>query len=291
MTTMRDAVNDVLSRLNGGQVGLLGQLSVDLTINDDMFEVVNAVPNVTPGTIVSIDLETLYITRVVDAGKRFEFMRLHSSGMDVLAPAIVRFAPAQTSVEVFDRLSAEIKGMSSPANGLYRVMQVNSPVNYSDGTYYLPDSSTATPIRVLGVKALMPGQDVWVDMNGWVWQAERGVVQFYGCPPGATQVQVLYAMPFTTPTDLADDLDDLGIYHTMHDIPVLGACAYLSIGLEGRRIIPTSQGDPRRAAEIPMTAGTSLAREYKRMRDDRVQEEATRLVTLYPWRRQDLSSV
>lgn len=290
MTTMQDSVKSTLDRLNGGRVGLLGMLAADLTTSDDMMELVNPVPNVAVGTVVSVGLETLYVTRVVDAGKKFEFMRIGSYGEDVPVSTLVRFSPAQTNADVFERLAFEIKAMSSPTTGIYQVFAVDNAMNYTDGAYYLPPG-TASPIRVLAVRGLEHGQDRWHDLNGWVWLADRGAVQFYSQSQDYSLVRVLYAMPFTTPTSLDDDLDTLGLHPTIYDIPVLGACANLALGLEGRRINPTSQGDPRRAGEISMTAGSSLAREFRRAQADRILEESSRLMALYPWRRQDLSGV
>lgn len=291
MTTMRDAVTSVIDRLNGGAVGDLARIANDYVPGDTMIELLDAKPNINPGTVISLDLHVLYVTKMLNNGSAFEFFPIRSSTETVTAGTIARFRPAQTTLEVFDRLAVEVRSMSSPGVGLYQVAEVDNSVNYSDGVYYLPSEWTSSPIRVLGVKGLLPGQDIWRDINGWVWQPERGVVQVYGCPPDATSVRILYALPFGTPTSLDDDLETLGIYHTMHDIPVLGACAYMSMGLEGRRIIPTSQGDPRRAAEVPMTAGTSLSREWARNYQRRTMEEARRLAALYGYRQQDLSSV
>lgn len=291
MTTMRDAVTSVLDRLNGGSVGDLARISADYVPGDTLIELMEPKPNINPGTIISLDLHVLYVTKIVNNGAGFEFFPINSRFETVPAGTVARFRPAQTNAQVFDRLVDEIAAMSAPNVGLFQVAEVDNAVNYVDGVYYLPDEWAMSPLRVLGVKGLLYGQDIYRDINGWVWQPERGVVQVHGCEQDYSTVRILYALPFGSPSGLDDDLEGLGLYRTWHDIPVLGASAYLSLGLEGRRIIPTSQGDPRRAAEIPMTAGTSLAREWARAYMRRTTEESRRLQALYGYRQQDLSSV
>jgi hypothetical protein len=280
----------VLNRLNGSVPGTLSRLDADYVPGDDTLMVKDAVPNINPGSLVSADGNTLYITKVAGGGTQFDVFAI-VEGDTVTSGSIVRFKPVQTDAEIYARLSIEIESMSSPAAGLFAPTIVESEVDYVSNIYPVPDFWTVDPIRVLRVKAQHYEDDAWSDVNGWEWQPERGQVRVYGCPPNARKIQVIYALPFAKPTSMDDSMADLGVPESMQDIPILGACAFLSLGLEGRRLIPGSQPDVRRANEIPMTAGSSLAREWTRAKQQRIDEEQSRLMRLYGPRYQDLTNV
>lgn len=288
MTTMNDLVTQTLARLSGGAPGVLTTLANDYLPGDTTVTLSPGQPGMNPGQLLSVGLNTLYVLSVDPTGATLDVLPIGQYGqVQANAGDLVRCRPQHTNADVFERLSAEIVSLSSPMNGLYGPAVSETGVNWTDGTYFVPELWTVDPIRVLGVKYLTWGSTIWRDVNGWEWQPERGCVLVHA-PINGSLVQVIYALPFARPNDLTDDLADLGMPTPTHDIPILGVCGYLSLGAESRRNRLTSQGDPRLAAEVPMTAGSSMAREYMRQRDVRITEEAARLGRLYGYRMQDL---
>lgn len=291
MTTMREAVQSVLSRLNGAMPGDLAVTTTDYVVGDDTLQLAPGVPRINPGTLVSLDLHDLYVTAIDNNGTMLTVTPLVSDEPSTVpAGSIARIRPAQSTREVFARLRDQIQAMSAPNNGLFYPAAADYGPSYGDNTYPVPEDWTVDPVRVLDVTYQAYGTGYWGRVNGWRWQPDIGAVRITGAVPPGPVIRVLYALPFAVPTLLSQDLtDDLGIPATMADIPVLGATADLALGLEGRRLIPTSQGDGRRAEEVPITAGSALARELRRAQNDRIQGERARLGRLFPYRQQDLT--
>ena len=291
MTTMQDLVTETINRLDGGSPGTLTRLNQDYVSGDDALDVSPGVPGVNPGQILSVGLNTFYVLTVNPLGTEIGVMQIGQYG-NVAMPAetVVRVRPSITTADVFDRLRTEIAGMSSPMNGLFAVRSEDFPMDWVDGTYSMSSTTLDSAMAVLAVRYQETGRDVWHEVNGWEWQADTGVVKVIR-PVSAAGIRIIAALPFSSPSDLNSDLGDIGLAESMRDIPVLGALSHYALSLEARRTKPTSQGDPRRASEVPMTAGTSLSREYARQRAMRVTEEAARLARLYGYRMQDLGQV
>ena len=77
----------------------------------------------------------------------------------------------------------------------------------------------------------------------------------------------------------------VGMTTTMEDIPPLGAALRLQGVREGQRNFNETQGDSRRAEEIPVGAQLSSTRGLKDFFDSRIQTELRRLNKLYPYHR------
>jgi 3-hydroxyisobutyrate dehydrogenase-like beta-hydroxyacid dehydrogenase len=77
------------------------------------------------------------------------------------------------------------------------------------------------------------------------------------------------------------DLDDVGLVSTAEDLPPLGAAMRLLAGLEAQRNLIDTQGDTRRAGEVPAGSITQALRNLAAIRQQRLTAEAQRFQQRY----------
>lgn len=284
MTTMREACEAARGRLQGA-------LPPDLSILDGPYvpgtgeiNLLVPKPKAQPGALVSVGLNTFIVTAVGTGGSTFSVVPI--DGVDVACPPGERvyFRSAFSTKMIFDQVKNEVLSLSSPINGLYRPVAVEFPTNHYDQVYPVPSDWTTDPLRVLRIEALVYGHSaMWVQVGRFEWQASQGIVRIIDeCSDFGSTVRVTFAMPFVGPANLDSTFEEVGVPYWMEDIPILGACANLAVGLDGRRANPSAQGDTRRASELSQSAGANLANVFITQKRLRLREEYARLVSQYP---------
>ena len=122
------------------------------------------------------------------------------------------------------------------------------------------------------------------EMDTGEFSSGNALLVYSGASPG-NAMRVRYKAHFGQFTTLAQTMvTDLGMPERMRDIPVLGAQARLMALREPRRGFYESQGQPRRAEEVPVGAQTASARSLMALRDGRIQSEAALLMSQFPTR-------
>lgn len=283
MTTVGNVVERARSLLNGA-------LAPEYTILDqewnpgDTTLVMREELRLARGSLVCVGLTTFV---VLDPGSESTVVTgIDGSPADVTLPAgtIALVRPRHTTWQVFSEVEATVHELSSPSNGLFAPKSVTMTADPTWGTYAVPPDAH----RILRVRYLSPGTpDSWMDTR-WSWQpgADTGpVIVAPGVPGGAT-VQVQYAGVFDAPTNLAEDLAALGIPESYSRLLSVGAARNLSLSSESRRAQPFSQGDPRRAEEVPMGASAMVYDRLRRQFTGLVADERARLNVLWPYRHQ-----
>jgi hypothetical protein len=76
-----------------------------------------------------------------------------------------------------------------------------------------------------------------------------------------------------------------GLQSTAHDIPVLGAAYRLMMFRELKRSFTEAQGEPRRAAEVPVGSSLTALRGIQAFRQSRIDAERERLNKTYKHQR------
>jgi hypothetical protein len=104
--------------------------------------------------------------------------------------------------------------------------------------------------------------------------------------PASVTLQVVYSKPLTltTFTDTTDLTSTIGMPDSTIDIPPLGACWRLLAPREAKRTFTESKGEERDNREVPAGHITQTAASLKRLRDQRIDEEAAALRAVYAWR-------
>ena len=205
----------------------------------------------------------------------------------LFAGDMVYVRPRMTDWYAFNAINDQLRSMSSPDAGLYKIGTWVAEVDPTYQTYEVPVEAEDM-INILRVRWRWPGTtDVWANLAPrhyrWQYSTEQNVVRLLISIPSGTEIEFTYKAPFTIATSLDDDVvADLGLSDSMVDIPSLGAAIELLYTTESRRTQISSQGDSRRPDEVPVTSNSSIAGSLQRLYKNRVQQEMSRLVTRIP---------
>lgn len=245
---------------------------------------------ITRGTKLSIDLEDIYVWDAltlavgpVERGQWGSAAATHDSG------AIVHVNPKFSNWEIFNALNDELNSLSSPANGLFQVSTTELEYNPVISGYAYTDTNL---LSVMEVRYGIPGPSrEYLISENWEYSSDlsdefsTGSAIFVRDAVVGQPVLIKGKFSFTPLTaSLATDLSTTGLPVSAYDILSLGAAWRLTAGLESARNYTTGQGDTRRANEVPPGANLGGSREWGRLREIRIREEASRLAAKYPAR-------
>jgi hypothetical protein len=175
--------------------------------------------------------------------------------------------------------------------GLYQVKTLALVYNASLVGYDLPGVTDVT--QIIEVRYDEPNQykrTPRLDTSDYVLERKNSTTDYsstfslklrQGGWPGRN-VNVLFKAPFTPYVAITDDVLSSGLSASMTDLPPMGAALRLGVGQEVRRNQTQSQGDTRRAEEVPAGAVGASWRGIAALRMQRIQSEASRLSTAYP---------
>lgn len=289
MTTMADLVADVRRMTYGSmseRINLIGT-SASAVVDEVTLEL--DVSGIQEGMILSSGLNVWYV-KGVSVGDRKVFV---VPGIDnapvngVTSGDMVFVRPRMTDWYAFNMLNDEIKSLSAPTNGLFQLKSWTVDVDPTYQSYDVP-SSASNLLSLHRVRYRLPGTpDVWVDLPSFAWRWQTGTdtnrVQLLRNIPVGTEVQFVYKAPFSAATSLTTNVvTECGLAETMVDIPPLGVSMMLLNTTESRRVQVQTQGDARRADEVPATANSSQATQLRRLYRDRIQDEYARLMNRMP---------
>lgn len=289
MTTMADMVAEVRRNVYGTMTENINIVSQTYTAGSGELTLELDVTGITPGTMISSGLNTWFVKGSSVSENKLFVIPGYDDSPKVAAAVndIVYIRPRMTAWYAFNKLNDQIKRLSSPTHGLYKLESWQADVDPTYQTYVIPTADTDL-LDVVRVRYLVPGTpDMWADIptKDWKWQngqTEQRVQVLINVPAGTT-IEFVYRAPFTPATALTDNVETVcGLSSTMLDIPPLGVSADLLRTTEARRNQVQTQGDPRRATEVSITGNSSMAREFQRQFQYRVDEEYTRLISKTP---------
>lgn len=295
MTTALDCVNEARRYLFAGQRETMNVLSGSHNNSTTTFQFVDDLGQIQPGAYLSIDLEIMYVRAVNVASKQATVLRAmlgstaasHSDG--IIAYVNSKF-PA---FSIFQALNADLDDLCAPTNGLYKL---NSPQLTYNPAVHAYDITGATDILdVLRVRSKQPGPSKnWFEVRRWALKRNADTTIFpsgfeitlYDPAWPGLPFEVIYSSPFSHFTDLTTTCASVGLPTTANDLPALGAAARLTAVRETQRNFNESQGDTRRASEVPPGAQLQGYRALMDQRQRRIRSEADKLSSSYPNRRQ-----
>jgi hypothetical protein len=242
------------------------------------------------GTVFEIDLEAFYVwsavagtrTLTVERGYQGTTAAAHTAG------AIATLAPRFPRQQSMDALNGELNDLSSPSNGLYAVVET-SLTGYNGSDRMINLTSATNVIDLIEVRHRELATDFIPQRNYYLQRqlptadfASGYAITFNELPPPGT-LRVVYSKTFTNVTLEADDLQTVALLPaTCEDIAELGVAIRLMAGREVKRTFPETQGETRRADEIPSGSTNQSASALRALRRDRIMAEATRLLQRYP---------
>ena len=289
MTTIADLVADARRMTYGSMTEQINLIETNAAAGAETITLELDVTGITPGSILSSGLNVWYV-KGINAGSREVYV---IPGYDnapqqaATAGDQVIIKPRVTTWYLFNAINDEIRKLSSPMNGLYRVGTWTVDVSPTYQTYEVP-SEALNMTNILRVRYRWPGTpDVWSDIRTssyrWIVSETGNKIQLLVNVPSGTEIEFTYKAPFVEATSLSDDpVEDCGLAASMIDIPAIGAAASLLRTTDSRRNQISAQGDSRRAGEVQSGANLSSASFFDREYKMRVQDEYARLIQRFP---------
>ena len=289
MTTAATILNRASRQLLSGTVEERNKLAS--TINDSATSVVLSydLGGFRAGSVFELESELFYIweantatkTLTVERGYAGTTAASHTTG--VLATLNPRFPRAQ----MLDALNADIDDLSSTANGLFKVVTTDLTYNGSDRQINLTGATNV--IDLIDVRLRYTSDDFPVIRNVRLQRElptsdfASGFAIVFDEPVMAGTMRVRYKTPFTRATSESSDLTtNCGLPSTCDDLVELGVILKMMNGREIKRTFIESQGDTRRAEEVPTGSSRDSIANLLRLRRERIISESGRLKAQYP---------
>jgi len=318
--TFGDLIEKSYRRVMGGIRERAVQLLTDTSSTIGIVTLTGAqTSGIMPGVILAIDLEVMYVTNWVAAvgsgtpsGTATVIRGYNgSTAAPHTANTIAYINPRYSRYDIGVAINDDLRSLSSPTNGLFRVGVAKLTYNPVFAGYDLGDLP-ANFIDILEVRyRIAPPYRTFPAIKRWkvirwnqyetdsVFPSGNGLVLYESGWPGLP-IYVTYSAPFVKLVNLTDSVlqtpsinDEAPPYNgygstvvpnmssTMVDLPPLGAEIDLTLPREISRNFMESQPDPRKAQEVVAgsVAGSVTALINRRMQ--RINEEADRLVRQY----------
>lgn len=298
MTLASDLVESARRHLFTGQPEAMNKLSASVTAGATVLAFTYELRGIQAGTIISVDLEEIYVWAVDATAKTVtDCARAFNGTLAAThaAAAPVTVAPKFSNFRVLEAVNHDLRDLSSPTNGLFQIKTVD--VTFNPTRYGYDMTGVTDLIAVADVRYRTPGPErTWPRITAWTLERNMPSTGTYGDFPSGfalmiyeaaypgLPLRVRYKAPFASLGALSDDVGAVsGLPDSAVDIPPIGAAVRLAAGREIRRNFDEGQGEPRRAEEVPAQANVAATRDLQRLRRDRIQAEAARLGRHYPW--------
>lgn len=292
MTTVNDWVADTRSKLMSGFTENRNKLSVAYTKGATTLSFQYPPNGIRDGARLSIGTNTFYVWSVDGQVAQVSGGEDGSTDQDLPAGSLVRVSPHFTDDEIVKALAGDLNDLSSPSNGLFGIQTVDLTYNAIVNGYDL--GATADDIlSIYEIKYLTPGPQMdnpRIHTTGWrlnrnaitsTFPSGTSIQLFEPAFPGYN-VRVVYRSSFSMPTTLYANVSATGLQASAYDLPPIGAAIRLMAGREVKRNFTESQGDTRRASEVPPGAVSASSRNLQILRQQRITSEAAKLEALYP---------
>ena len=290
MTTAGQLIDRVNSELLAGTVEERNKLAASTDSSQTDIEMTYSLGSLRENAVFQIGTELMYVwevnttskTATVDRGYGGTTAAAHTIG------DIVTVSPRFPRHQILNGLNADLADLSSPMNGLFQMKTVDVSYNGSDRMVNL--TGVTEIIDLYDVRYRYLNDDYPIVRNVRllrdmpVSDFASGFVLAFDAPVRAGSVRVLYKAPYTAFATEADTVADAGATASLDDLLILGAQIRVMAGREVKRNFTESQGDTRRAEEVPAGAVGGSILNLQRLRRDRIQAEAARLNRQYPIR-------
>ncbi len=292
MTVYSDWLEDCRHHLDGNRPQEVNTVATTYTAPGATIVMTYELGNIAAGAIITIGTSIFKVLSVNTGTKTATVIPSFggSTAVNAAVGALVRVNPRFSDFRILRAINDHLSTLSSPTSGLYAVGTKTLTYQPTVEGYEL--TSVTGLQRVLEVRRRVPGPELgWPRVRADRWDvylsaptadfASGLMLRLREGSPGQS-VQVVYAKSFTTSTTTTDNVTTTGIPATAEDVPPLGAAIRIMSGREVGRNSPTSQGDSRRAGEVPPGAVAASYRGLQQLWAQRVSEESARLRQAYP---------
>ncbi len=290
MTTAGQLIDRVNSELLAGTVEERNKLALAVDASATTITFTYDLGPLRDNTVFQIGTELMYVWEANSTAKTAEVERGYG-GTTAASHAIgdvVIHNPRFPRHMVLNQLNAELGDLSSPMNGLFQIKTLDVSYNGSDRMVNL--AGVTDMIDLYDVRYRYLSDDYPIVRNVRLLRDmptsdfTSGFALAFDAPVRAGSVRVLYKAAYDLFTAESDTVAGAGGSSTLDDLLSLGAQIRVMAGREVKRNFSESQGDTRRAEEVPAGAVGGSILNLQRLRRDRIQAEAARLNRQYPIR-------
>jgi hypothetical protein len=289
MSTAANVIDRTLRQLLSGTVEQRNKLAVSIDAVTDSVITTYNLDGLRAGQTFEIGAELFYIwdtepgtkTMTVERGYNATIATSHAAG------AIVRVQPRFPRAQVLEAINDEIADLSSPVHGLFQVKTEDIDYNGSDRMIDFENVTSVIDLLEVSVRYMDDdypvARKVKLSRNVPIDDFPSGLALRFDQSIFPGRLRVVYKAGFTPATSEATNLvSGCGLAESMLDIVNMGAQIRLIAPREMKRNFTESQGDTRRAEEVPAGAVAGSITNLIRLRRDRITAESAKLKRQYP---------
>ena len=289
MSTASALLDRVNRQLLSGTIEERNKLATTVSSSDTSFVMTYDLGGLRAGTVFEIDSELVYVWEATSGSKIVTVERgyMGTTAAAHTAGAIITLNPRFPKAQMLEALNQDIDDLSSPLNGLFRIVTVDLDYNGSDRQIDITGATSVLDlidvrlryldsdypvIRMTRLQRDLPTADF---PSGYAIVFDESVM--------AGSLRVRYKAPFSRVSAISDSIQSVAnVPVTMEDILEMGVMSRMLSMREVKRNFIESQGDTRRSDEVPAGAMRDSFSNILRLRRDRIIAEAAKLARQYP---------
>lgn len=296
MTTTNDLIEATRGHLQANTSEELNRLNGPIDADDTEIVFKYDLGGIGKQSIIAIDLEEIRVWET-DGAKTVTVAERNVNGSTAATHvdlSLVYVKPRFSPFRCLRAINDDLNDLSSPANGLFQVVPVTQ-FTYLSGVNAYDLTGVTSLENIESVDYQAPGStEEWFRLNPREYRLARGQnttefpsgmsITFVNGGDTGQPYRINYRAPFTAlpANSLTTNLTTTGLPSTAYDIPPYGAALALMAGREVKRNFTESQGETRRAQEVPPGAVSSSVAGLRAQRTSRIRAEAARLHARYP---------
>lgn len=289
MSTAGALINRVSRQLLSGTIEERNKLATTVTSSDTSIVMSYDLAGLRAGSVFEIDSELMYVWVAESGSKTLTVERgyLGTTAAAHTAGALAILNPRFPQQQLLDSFNQELDDLSSPSNGLFRV--VTASVDYNGADRQVNLTSASTIIDLIDVRLRYLASDypvlrgVRLSRDLPTSDFASGFALTFDEVSMAGTLRVRYKAPFVRALTTSSDIQSVCLMPiNMEDIVEMGVMARMLAVREVKRNFIESQGDTRRSDEVPAGSMANSVTNILRIRRDRIIAEASKLARQYP---------
>lgn len=289
MSTVGTVIDRTLRQLMSGTVEERNKVASSVTATATSISFLYDLGGIRPGGVIQIDSELIYVWEINSGAKSITVER-GWNGTTAAAHAVGAVAtidPKFPRAQILEAINAELDDLASPVNGLFQIKTLEFNYNGVWSMVNLPTTDKIIDLVSVSLRYLATDYPkirrcrLIRDLPNDDFNAGYGLRFDEQVRSG--RMIVVYKTPFINVTTESQNLQNVaGIPSSCEDILMMGAQIRLVSPREVKRNFTESQGDTRRAEEVPSGSVSNSINNIIRMRRDRITAEAAKLTRQYP---------
>lgn len=289
MSTAGALINRVSRQLLSGTIEERNKLATTVTSSDTSIVMSYDLAGLRTGSVFEIDSELMYVWVAESGSKTLTVERgyLGTTAAAHTAGALAILNPRFPQQQLLDSFNQELDDLSSPSNGLFRV--VTASVDYNGADRQVNLTSATTIIDLIDVRLRYLASDypvlrgVRLSRDLPTSDFASGFALTFDEVSMAGTLRVRYKAPFVRASTTGSDIQSVCLMPiNMEDIVEMGVMARMLAVREVKRNFIESQGDTRRSDEVPAGSISNSVTNILRIKRDRIIAEASKLARQYP---------